>query len=84
MVKVLLLVVLLVYLSTGLLGEVIRVGNSNFSSIVDEEADALTIVLYYAPWCSYSKQFLPVYDEVEAIFASSSEAPAIKFAKVDW
>jgi protein disulfide isomerase len=42
------------------------------------------IVMFYAPWCKYSKEFLPIYENVsKKITKDSNENKEIIFAKFD-
>jgi thiol-disulfide isomerase/thioredoxin len=43
--------------------EVIVLGNANFTSAIQEHP--FILVMFYAPWCSFSKQFLPEYEKIE-------------------
>lgn len=55
-------------------------GNANFTEVVSKEDISVTLVMFYAPWCGYSKSFLPVYDEIAW---SLQDEPNIVIAKVD-
>lgn len=41
------------------------VTKSNFTSIIS--SNSFSVVLYYAPWCSHSKTFLPVYEKASEL-----------------
>jgi thiol-disulfide isomerase/thioredoxin len=41
------------------------------------------IVMYYAPWCSYSKEALPLWEELSEMMAKNSQDKEIFIAKVD-
>lgn len=41
------------------------------------------VVMYYAPWCSYSKEALPIWEELADSMARNSEDKNILVAKVD-
>jgi thiol-disulfide isomerase/thioredoxin len=41
------------------------------------------IVMYYAPWCSHSKEALPLWEELSEMMAKNSQDKDIFIAKVD-
>ena len=42
--------------------EVLQLTASNFSEVV-QAPGARVLVMFYAPWCSYCKRLMPIYDE---------------------
>lgn len=64
--------------------EVAPLTASNFNTVVNvNEVNSpllsTNFVVYYAPWCKYSKDFLPVYEEMATHFTQND----IAFYKVD-
>lgn len=58
--------------------------NLTNSELVSEiGAHRTMVVMYYAPWCSYSKELLPIWEELADSMAKSSQDKDILVAKVD-
>jgi thiol-disulfide isomerase/thioredoxin len=58
----------------------LNLGKTNFTEVVSKEDISVTLVMFYAPWCGYSKSFLPIYDEIAWTLKDESN---IAIAKVD-
>lgn len=41
-----------------------RLSEKNFTSIVEDDQYIVKVVMFYAPWCSFSKEFLPEFEEL--------------------
>ena len=55
---------------------------ANFSMALPNK-ESLSFILFYAPWCKYSRDFLPQFDEVSEIIRKNSHLNNIFLAKVD-
>lgn len=59
-------------------GEVAVLGSGNFAKWIEE--NPVTLVMFYAPWCSHSKQFAPEFDYIDQMLENDK---SISLAKVD-
>merc|ERR1712127_1167159 len=69
----------LAYLNKTYAGDVLKLGESDFASTV-ENAD-LALVKFYAPWCGHCKKIAPEFEKAATILKAND--PPVTLIEVD-
>jgi thiol-disulfide isomerase/thioredoxin len=59
-----------------------EIKNENFINNSSPSAEKNKFVLYYAPWCGYSKSFLPIWEKFKD-FANKSQVSNVEIIEID-